>query len=73
VTGALRAHPDWSAAVAEAKKCQHGVPDEFWELAGDTAFPAPPHLDWQLVVGLVRELFSAHQRWLQEGGDPRDA
>ena len=67
-TGTLRSHPDWSAAVTEAKKWQRGIPDEFWELAGDTVFPTPPRLDWQLVVGLVRELFSAHQRWLQEEG-----
>jgi len=64
--GALRAHPGWPAALAEAKKWQRGIPDEFWELAGDAAFPAPPTLDWQLVVGLVRELYSAHQRWQEE-------
>ncbi|MFT3767402.1 MAG: helix-turn-helix transcriptional regulator [Minicystis sp.] len=64
--GLLRTHPDWPAALAEAKKWQRGIPDEFWELAGDAAFPAPPRLDWQLIVGLVRELYSAHQRWQEE-------
>jgi transcriptional regulator with XRE-family HTH domain len=64
--GMLRMHPDWTKTVAEAKEWQSGIPDEFWELAGDTAFPAPPRLDWQLIVGLVRELYSAHQRWLRE-------
>jgi len=65
-TGALRAHPDWPTALAEAKKWQRGIPDDFWELAGDTSFPAPPRLDWQLLVGLVRELYSSHQRALEE-------
>ena len=73
-TGTLGSHPDWSAAVAEAKKWQRGIPDEFWDLAAETVFPVPPRLDWQLVVGLVRELYSSHQRWLQEEdaerGDP---
>jgi transcriptional regulator with XRE-family HTH domain len=64
--GQLRGHPDWATAVAEAKKWQRGIPDEFWELAGDAAFPAPPRLDWQLIVGLVRELYSAHQRYQEE-------
>jgi transcriptional regulator with XRE-family HTH domain len=64
--GALRKHPGWERALAEAKRWQRGIPDEYWELAGDAAFPAPPRLDWQLIVGLVRELYSAHQRWLEE-------
>ncbi len=70
-TGALRSHPGWPAALADAQKRQRGIPDEFWALAGETVFPAPPHLDWQLVVGIVRELYSAHQRWLEEA-DPAD-
>ena len=65
-TGALRTHPGWPAALAEAQKWQRGIPDDFWELAGETAFAAPPQLDWQLIVGLVRELYSAHQRWQME-------
>lgn len=71
--GLLRTHPGWPAALAEAKKWQRGIPDEFWELAGDTAFPAPPRLDWQLIVGLVRELYSAHQRWQEESARRDDA
>jgi len=63
--GTLRNHPDWPAVLAEAKKWQRGIPDEFWERAGDASFPAAP-LDWQLVVGIVRELYSAHQRALEE-------
>jgi hypothetical protein len=71
--GTLRAHPDWPTALAEAKRWQRGFPEEFWEMAGDCAFPAPPHLDWQLIVGLVRELYSSHQRWQAEieQGDKR--
>jgi transcriptional regulator with XRE-family HTH domain len=65
-TAALRNHPDWKVKLAEAKKWQRGIPDEFWELAGDVVFPTPPQLDWQLIVGMVRELFSAHQRWQEE-------
>jgi transcriptional regulator with XRE-family HTH domain len=65
-SGALRSHPDWPGALAEAKKWQRGIPDDYWELAGDSTFPAPPRLDWQLVVGIVRELYSAHQRALEQ-------
>ena len=65
-TGRLRDHPGFPAALAEAKRWQRGIPDEFWQLAGETVFPAPPRLDWQLLVGIVRELYSAHQRWLEE-------
>jgi hypothetical protein len=61
-TATLRSHPEWDAVVKEAKEWQIGIPDEFWDLAGDTVFPTPVELDWQLVVGLVRELYSAHQR-----------
>ncbi len=64
--GTLRGHPDWPAVLAEAKKWQRGIPDEFWERAGDASVPGSPRLDWQLVVGLVRELYSAHQRALEE-------
>jgi hypothetical protein len=67
--GSLRAHPDWPAALAEAKKWQKGIPEDFWELAGDAVFPMPARLDWQLVVGLVREFYSAYQRWESERGD----
>ncbi len=69
-TGALRSHPGWPAALAEAQKWQRGIPDEFWALAGETVFPAPPPHDWQLVVGIVRELYSAHQRWLETTDPP---
>jgi len=72
-TGALRTLPGWAAALAEAQKWQRGIPDEFWELAGETVFAAPPQLDWQLLVGLVRELFSAHQRWQMESARRGDA
>ena len=65
-TGALRNHPDWPTALAEAKRWQRGIPEDYWQLAGDAAFPAPPRLDWQLVVGIVRELYSAHQRAKEE-------
>jgi hypothetical protein len=64
VPGTLRAHPDWPTALAEAQRWQKGIPEEFWELAGDSTVPAPERLDWQLIVGLVRELYSAHQRSL---------
>jgi hypothetical protein len=67
--GSLRSHPDWPTALAEAKKWQKGIPDDFWELAGDAVFPMPARLDWQLVVGLVREFYSAYQRWESERGD----
>jgi transcriptional regulator with XRE-family HTH domain len=64
--GELRTLPGWEAALADAQKRQRGIPDEFWLLAGQTVFPAPPRLDWQLIVGLVREMYSAHQRWNDE-------
>jgi hypothetical protein len=70
--GTLRAHRDWPVALAEAKRLQRGIPEEFWEMAGDSAFVAPPHLDWQLIVGLVRELYNAHQRWLAETEQDRE-
>jgi transcriptional regulator with XRE-family HTH domain len=63
--GTLRAHPDWPTAFAEAKKRQRGIPEEFWDLVGE--FPAQHRqLDWQLIVGLVREVFSAHQRYEED-------
>lgn len=68
--GTLRTHPGWAVALAEARKRQRGIPEEFWDLVGETAFPAPPQLDWQLIVGLVREMYSAHQRWLVEDPPP---
>jgi transcriptional regulator with XRE-family HTH domain len=61
--GSLRAHPDWPTALAEAKKWQRGIPEEFWELPGDAVFPTLARLDSQLVVGLVREFYSAYLRW----------
>jgi transcriptional regulator with XRE-family HTH domain len=61
----LRDHPDWPQALAEAKRWQRGIPEEFWVRAGDVSLLAPPRLDWQLVVGIVRELYSAHQRALE--------
>jgi transcriptional regulator with XRE-family HTH domain len=65
-TNALRDHADWPAALAEAKKWQRGIPEDFWQLAGDSVIPTPPRLTWQLVVGITRELYSAHQLWLEE-------
>jgi transcriptional regulator with XRE-family HTH domain len=62
--GSLRAHVDWPTALADAKKRQRGIPEEFWEMVGD--YPAPKRIDWQLIVGLVRELFSAHQRFEED-------
>lgn len=64
--GTLRAHADWPTALAEAKKRQRGIPEEFWEMAGD--YPALPQIDWQYIVGLVRELYSVHQRF--HGDEP---
>jgi hypothetical protein len=61
---ALRFHPDWPKTLQEAQKRQRGIPDEFWELAGNVAIPRTT-LDWQLIVGLVREIYSAHQRALE--------
>ncbi|MFT3770148.1 MAG: helix-turn-helix transcriptional regulator [Minicystis sp.] len=58
---ALRNHPDWPAALAEAKRRQRGIPEEFWILAGGAVLGVA-HVDWQLIVGLVREMYSAHQR-----------
>ena len=58
---ALRKHPDWSTALDEARKRQRGIPDDFWILAGDAVLNVE-HVDWQLIVGLVREMYSAHQR-----------
>jgi hypothetical protein len=69
--GSLRAHPDWPGALAEAKRRQLGIPEEYWTLAGDVVMQVP-HVDWQLVVGLVRELYSAAQRGATpsvEGGE----
>jgi transcriptional regulator with XRE-family HTH domain len=59
--GALRAHPDWPHALAEARKRQKAIPEKYWEHAGDSVVVAE-NVDWQLVVGLVRELYSADQR-----------
>jgi transcriptional regulator with XRE-family HTH domain len=60
--GTLRAHPDWPAALADAKKRQRGIPEEFWDMVGE--YPAQHRrIDWQLIVGLVRESYSAHQRY----------
>jgi hypothetical protein len=66
VPGTMRAHPDWPTAFAEAKRRQKGIPEEFWEAAGDAVVPLRERLDWQLIVGLVRELYSDHQRGLDE-------
>lgn len=63
--GMLRAHPDWPAALAEAKKRQRGIPDDFWNLAGASVVQIVSRLDWQLIVGLVREIYSAYQRELE--------
>ena len=68
--GALRTHPDWPTALAEAKKRQRGIPDEFWNLAGESVLHVA-HIDWQLIVGLVREIYSAHQRGIEEEGEER--
>ena len=59
--GMLRLHPDWPKALAEAKKNQRGIPNEFWNMAGDSVIHLP-RLDWQLIVGLVREFYWAWQR-----------
>ena len=69
-SGALRTHPDWSTALAEAKKRQRGIPDEFWKLAGESVLHVA-NIDWQLIVGLVREIYSAHQRGIEEEGEER--
>jgi transcriptional regulator with XRE-family HTH domain len=61
VRGSLRAHPEWPTALAEARKRQLGIPEEYWSLVGDVVLQVP-NVDWQLVVGLVRELYSAAQR-----------
>ena len=60
--GMLRTHPDWPTALEEARKRQRGIPDEFWNMAGEVVINVP--LDWQLIVGLVREFYSAAQRWV---------
>jgi transcriptional regulator with XRE-family HTH domain len=65
-TGALGAQPEWPEALAEAKKRQRGIPEEFWALAAEVPLPLTRKLDWQIIVGLVRELYSHHQRHLQE-------
>ena len=31
--GMLRTHPDWPTALAEAKKRQRGIPEDFWRIA----------------------------------------
>jgi transcriptional regulator with XRE-family HTH domain len=62
--GTLRAHPEWSVALAEAKKRQRGIPEAFWEIVAE--YPAPRRIDWQLLVGFVRELYSAHQRFEED-------
>ena len=64
--GALCAQPEWPVALAEAKKRQRGIPEEFWLLAADVPLPLSRKLDWQIIVGLVRELYSHHQRHLQD-------
>jgi transcriptional regulator with XRE-family HTH domain len=64
--GPLCAQPEWPEALAEAKKRQRGIPDEFWELAAEVPLPLTRKLDWQIIVGLVRELYSHHQRHLPE-------
>lgn len=61
----LRTHPEWRTALAEAKKRQRGIPDEFWNMAGEAVLNVQ-HVDWQLIVGLVREMYSAHQRWVED-------
>lgn len=68
--GMLRTHPDWPTALADAKKRQRGIPDEFWNMAGEAVLNVT-NLDWQLIVGLVRELYSAHQRGLETEEDER--
>jgi len=66
--GMLREQPDWEAVLAQAQNAQRGIPDEVWRIVGDTVFPSPRPLDWQLLVGMVRELFWAHKRYLEERG-----
>jgi hypothetical protein len=68
--GMLRAHPEWPTALAEAKKRQRGIPNEFWNLAGESVLHVS-HVDWQLIVGLVREMYSAHQRDLETEDEER--
>jgi hypothetical protein len=67
VPGTMRAHPEWPTAFAEAKRRQKGIPEEFWEAAGEAVVPLRERLDWQYIVGLVRELYSDHQRGLDDG------
>jgi transcriptional regulator with XRE-family HTH domain len=69
---ALRAHPDWRTALAEARKRQRGIPEEYWELAGDAVLDVE-QVDWQLIVGLVREMYSAKQRAIELDDDEASA
>ena len=68
--GMLRTHPQWAEVLAEAKKRQRGIPNEFWNMAGDSVLQSP-HLDWQFLIGLVRELYSIHQRLETVEDSPR--
>jgi transcriptional regulator with XRE-family HTH domain len=58
----LRGRPNWNEVLFEAQERQRGIPDDIWEQAAEMALPPERTLDWQLLVGLVRELYWAQQR-----------
>jgi transcriptional regulator with XRE-family HTH domain len=66
----LRARPNWNEVLFEARERQRGIPDEIWEQASEMSLPPGRELDWQLLVGLVRELYWAQQR-AQEASQPQ--
>lgn len=57
----LRLRPEWPSVLADAKRRQGGIPEEFWQLAGDAALYVPL-FDWLFLSALARELYSAHLR-----------
>jgi len=63
----IKMRPELQTALEEAQKRQRGLPDEFWSMATEAVRDAP-WVDWQLLVGVAREMYWAYQRLAEQGG-----